>query len=152
MNTEFSFEFPVDGRMVRPGQVMHIAPSHHQLAGASGKVERFYGDTVMLRSDNGAVPTVPVDALSWDAQPVTVAMEELAQAGFTCPTVRDVAIWIAARRGTPVAWLRDQRGTYEGPETLDPLFVLGDERPKFPHGATYSALFDGPQSAQRKTA
>lgn len=56
----------------------------------------------MLRTDNGAVPTVPITALSWGPHPETVAREELRVAGFTRPSNRDVAIWIAARK-TPNA-------------------------------------------------
>lgn len=43
----------------------------------------------------------------------------------------------------PVAWLREQRGAFEGSQTLDPLFVLGDYMPRnFLNGATYEALYD----------
>ena len=40
----------------------------------------------------------------------------------------------------PDAWIRDQRGEYEGPETLEPLFTLGGSRPVSHYGATYSPL------------
>lgn len=46
----------------------------------------------------------------------------------------------SAPQGELVGWLRDQRGEHEGPETLDPLFVLGKSRPSGLHGATYSPL------------
>lgn len=40
-----------------------------------------------------------------------------------------------------VAWVRDQRGDYEGRETLDPLFLLGSLDPgRGANGATYSPL------------
>ena len=112
MNT-FDFEFEHDGRTVRPGQMMHIAPGYHSRAGAVAKVERYYGDSVLLRTDNGAVPTVPLTAISWEPHPETVAMEELNAAGFSRPTQRDVAVWIAARK-LPNAELRD-RPLADGP-------------------------------------
>ena len=46
----------------------------------------------------------------------------------------------AARSEAPAGWLRDQRGEYEGPATLDPLFVLAGPYPSM-HGATYSPLY-----------
>ena len=98
--TEMDFEFDLGGRLVKPGQILHVSPSYHMQAGASAKVERYHGDTVTLRTDNGAVPTVPITALSWEPQPETVAKEELQQAGFFRPTNRDVAVWIAARKAT----------------------------------------------------
>ena len=101
--SERVFEFQHQGRIVRPGQVLHVAPALWRRAGPWGKVERYYGDTVMLRSDNGAVPTVPLDCLSWEPHPETVAMEELRAAGFTHPTWRDVRVWVAARHTTPNA-------------------------------------------------
>lgn len=44
----------------------------------------------------------------------------------------------------PCAWLREQRGEYEGPATLAPLMFLGDTgvRPHSAlHGATYEPLY-----------
>lgn len=99
--SEQVFEFQHQGRTVRPGQVLHVAPALWWRAGPCGRVERYYGDSVMLRSDNGAVPTVPLHCLSWEPHPETVAMEELRAAGFTHPTRRDVGVWIAARLKTP---------------------------------------------------
>ncbi|HEY8878257.1 MAG TPA: hypothetical protein VIN03_11875 [Roseateles sp.] len=51
-------------------------------------------------------------------------------------------------KGTPVAWLRDQRGEFEGPQTLDPMLILGATRPApGMHGATYSPVYDEPASS-----
>lgn len=96
--SEFEFEFEHEGKTVKPGQLMHVAPAYHWRAGAVGRVERYFGDSVLLRSDNGAVPTVPLSALSWDPHPETVAREELRTAGFHRPSKRDVAVWIAAQK------------------------------------------------------
>ena len=96
--SEFDFEFEHEGRIVKPGQRMYVSPAYHWKAGESGRVERYYGDSVMLRHDNGAVPTVPLSALSWGPHPTTVAMEELKKAGFSRPSNRDIAIWVAARK------------------------------------------------------
>lgn len=45
--------------------------------------------------------------------------------------------------GEPEGWVRDQRGTYEGPATLDPLFLLGPLPPDQTsnRGATYTPLY-----------
>ena len=95
---EFDFEFDVDGRLVRPGQIMYIHPNYFRQAGTVAKVERYYGDSVMLRSSNGAVPHVPVSALSWYPHPTTTALGNLVLAGFPHPTPRDAAVWIAAQK------------------------------------------------------
>jgi hypothetical protein len=98
------FSFKHKGRIVRPGTVLHVAPSEWHRAGPSGKVERYWGsDSVLLRADNGAVPTVALHRLSWEPHPETVAMEELRVAGFTRPTYRDVRVWMAARSMREVA-------------------------------------------------
>jgi len=102
MSDELNFCFEHKGRMVLPGQMLHVSPEFHCKAGTHGRVERYYGDSVMLRSDNGAVPTVPLVALSWEPHPETTAMEELQNAGFSRPTSRDVAVWIAARKAPNV--------------------------------------------------
>lgn len=98
MKTGRDFEFRLEGRTVRPGQELHVHPLHWAKAGPSGKAEIFHGDAVTLRTDNGAVPTVPLSALSWKPHPQTVALEELRQAGFTRPTLHDVDVWCAARK------------------------------------------------------
>lgn len=92
------FEFNVKGRVVRPGQKMHVAFEYWRIAGPYGVVERYHGDTVVLRSDNGAVPTVPVSALMWEPDPVCTAVEELREAGFSKMSFRDIDIWLAAKR------------------------------------------------------
>ena len=52
---------------------------------------------------------------------------------------------LEAARGEPGVWLRDQRGSYEGPETLDPMFYLGAADPgRGAHGATYSPFYPAP--------
>lgn len=44
--------------------------------------------------------------------------------------------------GEPAGWVRDQRGLFEGVETLDPLFLLGALEPaRGLKGATYSPLY-----------
>ena len=101
--SDMLFEFEHQGRIVRPGQMMYVAPAYWWQAGPQGRVERYHGDTVTLRSDNGAAPTVPLTALSWDPLPETVAYEELQQAGFDRPTSRDALVWMAARRLDPAS-------------------------------------------------
>jgi hypothetical protein len=96
--SEMDFEFEHEGRVVRPGQGMYVNPGYLSQAGLRAKVERYYGDSVMLRADNGAVPTVPVSALSWAEFPTTRAVGELVLAGFPHPTNREVEIWVAAQK------------------------------------------------------
>lgn len=92
------WEFELEGMTVRPGQMLHVAPDYHQRAGAAGRAERYDGaGAVMLRSDNGAVPWVPVHALSWQPHPETVAMEEMRRVGIERPGRRDVGLWLLAR-------------------------------------------------------
>lgn len=39
-----------------------------------------------------------------------------------------------------MGWLRQERGEFEGPQTLDPLFLVGPLPPEPQHGATYTPL------------
>lgn len=60
-------------------------------------------------------------------------------------TLRARVAELEAARGEPGVWLRDQRGSYEGPETLDPMFYLGAADPgRGAHGATYSPFYPAP--------
>ncbi len=51
---------------------------------------------------------------------------------------------VAAERGVrPSVWWREQRGVFEGPQTLAPMYLLGPERPgSYESGATYEPLYD----------
>ena len=52
---------------------------------------------------------------------------------------------LEAAKGEPGVWLRDQRGHYEGRETLDPMFYLGARNPgRGANGATYSPFYAAP--------
>lgn len=52
-------------------------------------------------------------------------------------------------KGEPVAWLRNERGGYEGKAVFDPLVILGGSPPtKTMNGATYSPVFLAPQPAE----
>jgi len=95
---ELEFGFEHEGKTVYPGQLMHIHPEYQYHAGAIAKVERYYGDSVMLRTVNGAVPTVPIWAISWHKHPKSEARLGLLRAGFSQPTHRDVEVWISAQK------------------------------------------------------
>jgi hypothetical protein len=97
---ELEFSFEHEGRTVTPGAVLYVQPDYHWLAGPRGRVERYHGVRVTLRSDNGAVPVLPLAALSWEPHPVTIAMEELSAASVDNPSRRDAYLWMLAR-GTP---------------------------------------------------
>lgn len=51
---------------------------------------------------------------------------------------------VAVDRGVrPSVWWREQRGAFEGPQTLAPMYLLGPEKPgSYDHGATYEPLYD----------
>lgn len=67
---------------------------------------------------------------------------------------RDTPEPAVAVQAEPVAWLRDQRDTYEGRETLDPMWITGRTNPgRGINGATYSPLFAAhPKPAAPATA
>ena len=85
--------FELNGRPVYFGDILHIAPEYYSAAGAQAKAERFYGCSVQMRSKNGAVPTVPVEALSWEPHPEVVALETMREAGIRRPSYRDLEVW-----------------------------------------------------------
>jgi hypothetical protein len=93
--------FEVEGKPVRRGDKLHTHPSMFWSAGAIVTAEfEAEGDTVTVRSDNGAVPTVMISKLSWGPHADTVALAELQAAGFDRCNYRDVAIWRAAKGGS----------------------------------------------------
>ncbi|MEY2875851.1 MAG: hypothetical protein RLZZ373_3222 [Pseudomonadota bacterium] len=98
---ELEFSFEHEGRTVTPGAVLYVHSDYHWLAGPRGRVERYHGDQVTLRTCNGAVPVLPLSALSWAPHPETLAMEEMAAAGVANPSRRDVAVWMLGRGALP---------------------------------------------------
>lgn len=64
---------------------------------------------------------------------------------WTEPETQEIRVcaWNTISKARPCAWLREQHDAFEGRQTLDPLFVLGDFRPcNFLNGATYEPLYD----------
>ena len=66
--------FHCEGRPVFKGDKLHVAPRFQSKAGSIVTAEfKAYGvldgEEVTVRTDNGAVPTVPVSALSWKPHP-----------------------------------------------------------------------------------
>jgi hypothetical protein len=57
-----------------------------------------------------------------------------------------------AQPAEPVAWLRDQRGLYEGPATLEPLVLLGPLPPGGCRRASYSPLYAHPPTPAAQPA
>lgn len=101
ISSETDFQFRLEGKTVRPGTLLHVHPAVWARCGSSGRVERYYkhSGTVMLRHpETLAVPEVRIHFLSWQPYPETVALEQLRAAGFVRPTMRDAAVWLAARR------------------------------------------------------
>jgi hypothetical protein len=71
-----------DGSPVHRGDLLHVAPDYLNNAGATCTAEFPGGgcDAVTVRSANGAVPTVPIWALSRNPHPDTVDRQRLANA------------------------------------------------------------------------
>ena len=92
--------YEVEGRPVFYGDVLHLPPRLFNRAGPS--VRAYLADDgsgeATMRSDSGAVPTVRICDLSWEPHPETIALQELEKAGFKRPTMRDVQVWLAARK------------------------------------------------------
>jgi hypothetical protein len=81
------------------------------------------------------------DADSLDPIPFYTAeqMHAYARAYGAALAAADAAV--PQGEAVPVAWLRDQRGAYEGPAALEPLFLLGWNPPGPGRAATYSPLY-----------
>lgn len=72
-----------DGSPVYRGEVLHVAPEYFNRAGATVHAEFSAegGDSVTVRTiPEGAVPTIPISALSREPHPDTTDREHLAQA------------------------------------------------------------------------
>lgn len=80
MNQEPLFHL-VDGSPVYRGEVLHVAPGYLHRAGATCKAEfPAKGDQVCVRSiPTGAVPTIPLAALSREPHPDTTDRAALAK-------------------------------------------------------------------------
>jgi hypothetical protein len=91
--------FYLDGRPVFKGQVLYIKPKWHQEVGESVTIEYKpnQDNQITVRCDNGAVPTIPIIALSWSLPEETRAREDMRKIGITSPTDREVSIWLAAK-------------------------------------------------------
>lgn len=91
--------FVCEDRPVRRGDRLHVAPAYHSRAGAAITAEREAADGFALcRSLNGAVPTLPIAALSWQPHPETQDREQIAkQRPYTRITDRDVHVWRLGR-------------------------------------------------------
>lgn len=91
--------FQVEGRDVYYGDELHVHPLDFRRAGHKVRAYRpDYGSgEVVVRSDNGAVPTLHVENLSWAPHPETIALTQLEENGFE-PTLRNAYIWMAAER------------------------------------------------------
>jgi hypothetical protein len=113
-----------DGSSVYRGDVLHVAPRYMQQAGSRVTAEKpAYGDVVTVRSDNGAVPMLPVSALSREPHPDVTDATEIASLLGGYPhqvSGRDLRLYRAllARLGEqqPAFWVRWRSdGCYEGP-------------------------------------
>ena len=106
MKTDVLFE--LDGKPVRRGDRLHVAPGYYYQAGA--EVEADYeasgGSAVFRAVPSGAVPTLPVSAVSWSAHPDTLDLEAMSRQGIGRPSVRDLSVW---RLGRAAALQSDQR-------------------------------------------
>lgn len=73
--------FVLEGRQVHKGDVLHVNPAYHARAGTTVKAEYPAGSGwAVCRSDNGAVPDLPIEALSWTPHPDSEDREAIARA------------------------------------------------------------------------
>lgn len=71
--SEIPHLFECEGKPVFAGDRLHVAPSYHRCAGAVVKAYRAPSSGMaFFRSDNGAVPTMPISAVSWSPHPDVV--------------------------------------------------------------------------------
>ena len=91
--------YTVEGRPVHVGDLLHCPPALFSRAGPTvlAYMPDFGTGEAVMRSLNGAVPTVRISDLSWQPHPETLAMEQMEAAGIKNPSRRDVLIWVTAR-------------------------------------------------------
>jgi hypothetical protein len=82
------------------------------------------------------------DELKKSTDPDLLASERAANAMLT----EELEAYRQAR-GEPVAWLRNERGNYQGKAVFDPLVLLSSPTPGF-FTATYSPVYTAPQPQQ----
>jgi len=92
-----------DGSPVYGGDTLHVAPEYLRKAGAvvtaAFRCDHVAAIEVTVRSKNGAVPTIPIKALSREPHPHTIIVSEISAAtGIMMSDVsnRDIRVWKAA--------------------------------------------------------
>lgn len=92
--------FTLEGRDVYEGDELHVDPAFHRQAGA--RVEAYRAadgsDVVRCRSASGAVPLVPLHALSWQPFPETVVRESLVRGGLRSPSAGHLQAYEIGRK------------------------------------------------------
>lgn len=91
--------FTLDGREVHCGDLLHVAPDYQSKAGATVEAyrEALDGFAVFRSVTNGAVPTMPLSAVSWEPNPDTIDLETMRKQGIRRPSVKDLEIWRLGR-------------------------------------------------------
>lgn len=92
--------FLLEGRPVYKGDRLHVAPHYHRKAGAQvfAYREAIDGVATCRSTPSGAVPSVPITALSWNPFQETLDREAIQkQLPYSRISDRDVQMWQLGR-------------------------------------------------------
>lgn len=91
--------FELDGRPVHRGDRLCVAPSYQNLGGSVVEAYRaaIDGHAIFRAVPTGAVPTLPVSAVSWAPHPDTVDLEVMRRQGIRRPSVASLNVWRLGR-------------------------------------------------------
>lgn len=97
MQAEVLFE--LDGNAVHHGDRLHVAPGYHERAGADVEAycESSGGFAIFRAVPSGAVPTLPISAVSWAPHPDTVDLKAMRLQGIQRLNVNDLNVWRLGR-------------------------------------------------------
>lgn len=99
-STELKALFTLEGRNVYEGDELHVDPVFHREAGARVEAYRAADGSgvARCRSASGAMPLVPLHALSWHPFPETVVRESLVRGGLRSPSAGHLQAYEIGRK------------------------------------------------------
>ena len=91
--------FECEGRPVYAGDRLFVASHYHQRCGAEVEAYReVNGESAVFRAiPSGAVPTLPITAVSWTPDPDTVDFETMQSQGIFHATRAHLNVWRLGR-------------------------------------------------------
>lgn len=92
--------FELEGKPVHPGDRLYVDPGYVNQGGTEVEAygEASNGHAVFRAVPSGAVPTLPISAVSWTPHPDGLDIDAMRRQGITRPSFRDITVWRLGRK------------------------------------------------------